>query len=126
MAEKFNGKKVAIVAHKAPQLAIESIINNVSLEKALDNDWRKRKAWQAGWNYQYSTEKVDNRTWDLKIYGNDMFQGLIGGKKIIEIRAGKPKDAEKYWGDFKTGDMIEFHLADEKMDKFIDGVKSER
>ena len=122
VAEKFNGKKVAIVAHKAPQLAIESIINNVSLEKALDNDWRKRKAWQAGWNYIYG----GNKTWDLKIYGKDMFQGLVNGKKTIEIRAGKPESAEKYWGDFKTGDMIEFHLADEKMDKFIDGVKSER
>lgn len=36
---------MAIVAHKAPQLALEVITKNITWEEAIDKDWRKSKAW---------------------------------------------------------------------------------
>ena len=51
LKEKHNGKKVGIVAHRAPQLALEVITKNISWEEAIENDWRKIKAWKPGWIY---------------------------------------------------------------------------
>ncbi len=51
--EKYSDKTIGIVAHRAPQLAIESLTKNISLDEALSNDWRKTGAWQAGWIYFY-------------------------------------------------------------------------
>ena len=52
LKEKYDGKTVGIVAHRAPQLALEVIAKNISWEEAIENDWRKRKAWQPGWTYK--------------------------------------------------------------------------
>jgi broad specificity phosphatase PhoE len=49
--EKYNGKKVAIVAHKAPQLALDVILKGKTWEQAFAEDWRKTKSWQPGWKY---------------------------------------------------------------------------
>lgn len=51
LVENYDGKTVALVAHKAPQLALDVITKNVSWNEAIDNDWRKIKAWQPGWIY---------------------------------------------------------------------------
>ena len=42
---------VAIVAHQAPQLALDVLLKDQSWEVAIANDWRKSKAWQPGWEY---------------------------------------------------------------------------
>ena len=47
----FDGKRVAIVAHKAPQLAIDKITNNKTWEQALADDWRINHDWKPGWEY---------------------------------------------------------------------------
>lgn len=47
----YDGKHVAIVAHKAPQLALEVLLKKKTWEQAFAEDWRKRKAWQPGWEY---------------------------------------------------------------------------
>ncbi|MFT7616304.1 MAG: broad specificity phosphatase PhoE [Candidatus Woesearchaeota archaeon] len=47
----FDGKSIAIVAHKAPQLALDVLIHNKTWEQAFSHDWRKKKAWQPGWDY---------------------------------------------------------------------------
>jgi len=47
----FDNKSVAIVAHKAPQLALEVILKNKNWEMAFAEDWRKTKSWQPGWEY---------------------------------------------------------------------------
>ena len=44
-------KNVAIVAHKAPQLAFQVITEGISWNEAIENDWRKTKSWQPGWKY---------------------------------------------------------------------------
>ena len=51
LKKDFDGKNVAIVAHKAPQLSLDVLIKKMTWEQAFDNDWRKTKAWQPGWEY---------------------------------------------------------------------------
>lgn len=47
----FQDKHIAIVAHQAPQLALEVIANGNTWVQAINDDWRKSGAWQAGWEY---------------------------------------------------------------------------
>lgn len=51
LKENYDGKNVAIVSHKASQLALEVLLNRKTWDQALAEDWRKTKAWQAGWGY---------------------------------------------------------------------------
>lgn len=51
LKENFYDKKIGIVAHRAPQLALEVLTKKISWEEAIKNDWRKTKAWQPGWKY---------------------------------------------------------------------------
>ncbi len=51
LIDNFDGKTVALVAHKAPQLALEVITKGISWNEAIEKDWRKIKAWQPGWEY---------------------------------------------------------------------------
>jgi broad specificity phosphatase PhoE len=48
----YEGKHIAIVAHKAPQLALDVLLKDLTWEEAFANDWRKKKAWQPGWEYE--------------------------------------------------------------------------
>jgi len=52
LKENYQNKHIAIVAHQAPQLALDVILGGKSWEQAIDEDWRKKKAWQAGWKYE--------------------------------------------------------------------------
>ena len=47
----YPGKTIGIVAHRAPQLALEVITRGISWEEANANDWRKTGDWQPGWEY---------------------------------------------------------------------------
>lgn len=51
LKDNYNNKHVAIVAHQAPQLALDVLIKGRTWKQAIDEDWRKRKAWQPGWEY---------------------------------------------------------------------------
>lgn len=51
LVKNYNEKHVAIVAHKAPQLALEVLTNGNTWEEAIETDWRKTKNWQPGWGY---------------------------------------------------------------------------
>lgn len=53
LKEKYDGKTVGIVAHRAPQLAIEVITKDITWKEAIENDWRKSGDWQPGWEYEY-------------------------------------------------------------------------
>ena len=52
LKENYDGMCVGIVAHRAPQLVLESISKGISLEEAINNDWRKTGDWQPGWIYE--------------------------------------------------------------------------
>ena len=51
LKENYNEKHVAIVAHEAPQLAFDVILKEKTWEQAINENWRKNKAWQPGWVY---------------------------------------------------------------------------
>ena len=52
--ERFDGKHIAFMAHQAPQLALEVIVNGKTWEEAINTDWRKTKQWRPGWEYTLS------------------------------------------------------------------------
>lgn len=64
------------------------------------------------------------KTWNLKIYGQDVFDAIDSGRKSIETRAGKPTGSEKYWGDFNIGDHVTFTLADSKTDLPVQPIQT--
>lgn len=47
----YDGKRIAIVGHKAPQLALDVLLKGMSWEEAFATDWRKTKSWKPGWDY---------------------------------------------------------------------------
>ena len=49
--QEYSGKTIGIVAHRAPQLALEVITKNITWEEAIKNDWRNTGSWQPGWEY---------------------------------------------------------------------------
>lgn len=51
LKKNYDGKNVAIVAHKAPQLALDVLLKNKTWEQAFAEDWRKTKSWKPGREY---------------------------------------------------------------------------
>ena len=51
LKKNYDGKSIAIVAHKAPQLALDVLLKNKTWEQVFAEDWRKVKAWQPRWEY---------------------------------------------------------------------------
>lgn len=47
----YGDGHIAIVAHQAPQLALDVILKGQTWQEAIEVDWRKTGAWQAGWEY---------------------------------------------------------------------------
>lgn len=52
LKEGYDNKHVAIVAHKAPQLALDVLLCGKTWEQAFAEDWRKTHSWQPGWEYK--------------------------------------------------------------------------
>ena len=51
LKKNYDEKHVAIVAHKAPQFALDVFLKGKTWAQALAEDWRKTKSWQPGWEY---------------------------------------------------------------------------
>ena len=51
LLDNYEGKTIGIIAHRAPQLALEVITKNITWEEAINNDWRKTGDWKPGWQY---------------------------------------------------------------------------
>lgn len=51
LKKKYAGKHIAIVAHQAPQLALDVLIKGKTWKEAIEEDWRNAKAWRPGWDY---------------------------------------------------------------------------
>ncbi|MDV3293074.1 MAG: histidine phosphatase family protein [Nitrososphaerales archaeon] len=58
LEKEWAGKRVAIVAHQAPQLVLEVLLNKKTWEEAIKTDWRHRghKGWRPGWTYSLKLE----------------------------------------------------------------------
>lgn len=49
LKKNYDGKSIAIVAHKAPQLSLDVLIKGMTWKQALAQDWRKTRSWKPGW-----------------------------------------------------------------------------
>lgn len=52
LKQNYDGKSIAIVAHKAPQLALDVLLKGKTWQQAFAEDWRKTKSWKPGWEYE--------------------------------------------------------------------------
>lgn len=52
LKQNYDGKYIAIVAHQAPQLALDVLLKGKTWQQAIDEDWRKTKDWRPGWEYR--------------------------------------------------------------------------
>lgn len=50
-SQKYHGEHIAIVAHQAPQLALDVLLKGKTWAQAMAEDWRQTKSWQPGWEY---------------------------------------------------------------------------
>lgn len=55
LVKNYAGKHIAIMAHRAPQLALEVIIKGKTWQQAVKDDWRLKqpKEWKPGWDYLF-------------------------------------------------------------------------
>ncbi len=51
LKKNYDGKSIAIVAHKAPQLSLDALLKGKTWKQSLAEDWRKTHSWQPGWEY---------------------------------------------------------------------------
>lgn len=51
LKSQFCGQHVALLAHQAPQFALEVICNGLSWDEAIQQDWRISKSYRPGWSY---------------------------------------------------------------------------
>ncbi|MCL5430366.1 MAG: histidine phosphatase family protein [Candidatus Marsarchaeota archaeon] len=51
LKENYDNKHIAIVAHQAPQLALEVITKHKTWKEAITGEWRSVGKWQPGWEY---------------------------------------------------------------------------
>ena len=53
--ERHAGKNVALVAHRAPQLALDVLLKGKTWEQAIKEDWRlmNPREWRPGWEYNF-------------------------------------------------------------------------
>lgn len=51
LGQQYDGKHIAIVAHQAPQLALDVILGGKTWPEAIASDWRHTKSWRPGWEY---------------------------------------------------------------------------
>ena len=97
LIDNYQGKKIAIVAHKAPQLALDVIIKNKTWEQAIDEDWRKIKAWKPGWKYELTKEAITTNS--------TIIQSMGLKSKTQEIYVGtEPPEGEGWTQDQDTLD----------------------
>ena len=92
--DNYKGKHVAIVAHQAPELAIEVLLNGKTWEQAFAEDWRKRKAWQPGWDYTISEELEIPKEEQPQPEKKGFFGRLFRKKEEKEEVEEKPEEKE--------------------------------
>ncbi len=52
LLRQYAGKNVAIVGHRAPQLALDVLLRCKTWKRAIKEDWRYKKQWRPGWKYR--------------------------------------------------------------------------
>lgn len=60
LLHEHAGEAVAIVGHRATQLALEVVVSGRTWQQAMDEDWRlmKPRQWRPGWHYVVTGQKL--------------------------------------------------------------------
>ncbi|PIN81640.1 signal recognition particle-docking protein FtsY [Candidatus Woesearchaeota archaeon CG10_big_fil_rev_8_21_14_0_10_32_9] len=140
--ENHYGEHVAIVAHQAPQLALDVLLTEKTWAQAIAEDWRLKKAWRPGWEYFISKEVEVPEIKEQKEEKKGFFSKIFGKKeeskddheeleevqkesespkekeqeKSPEIKSEKPKETI-----FKkvSDSFTKFSLSDEKFEELF-------
>jgi len=94
--DNYYGKRIAIVAHHAPQLALEALLNGKTWSQAIKEDWREKGKWQHGWDYALK-EKVELPEEKAELPKEKPKTAVVEKKieTIVEKPVEKPKPPEK-------------------------------
>ena len=68
LRKRQEKKEIGIVAHRAPQLALEVITKNITWEDAIKNDWHKNGEWDPGWEYEIDQKSSNVKVTQVKKY----------------------------------------------------------
>lgn len=58
LLDEHDEKHTAIVAHRAPQLALDVILKKKTWKEAFEEGWRNTKEWKPGWDYELSFKSL--------------------------------------------------------------------
>ncbi|MFH1770248.1 MAG: signal recognition particle-docking protein FtsY [archaeon] len=114
LLKNYEGKHVAIMAHHAPQLAIEVLTQGKTWEKAFKDDWRNKKEWQPGWEYSVE-EEVEVP--EIKK------EGFL--KKIFSKKEDKPEEEKEKIVEEEVEEQPEDIVKEEKEDEVVEEIKEE-
>ncbi len=106
LLDNYKGKRIAIISHKAPQLAFDVLINKKTWKEAINEDWRIKKAWQPGWYYEL-TEHLE-----VKEEKKGFFSKLFGKKELtwkeeLNLAEDYVKDGPDEWPEEKLNYVLE-------------------
>ncbi|MBW2973805.1 signal recognition particle-docking protein FtsY [Candidatus Woesearchaeota archaeon] len=91
--DNYQGKHVAIIAHQAPQLAMDVLLKGRTWKQAFKEDWRLKKAWQPGWEYFVKNKvKIPEIA---KIEEEEIPEIIEEEVKVEEKPVERPKEAPK-------------------------------
>src|SRR3989344_3904026 len=136
LKNNYEGKSVAIVAHKAPQLALDVLLKNKTWEQAFADDWRKTKSWQPGWEYVLESKiEITKRAIEVEKPKEQIIEKIekeIPEKKgffqrITEAITTKTISAEKFDGLFWDLEvaLLENNVSVEVIEKIKEDLKEE-
>ena len=118
LSSQYQGKHVAVVAHKAPQLALEVLTKGKSWKQAINEDWRKKGKWQPGWDYEIEDKAKEIKTKKQR----EVMVKQVKGSKLDEITSIASRrgfffqTAEIYGG--RAGFFTYGHLGKKLKNKF--------
>ncbi|NQU98475.1 signal recognition particle-docking protein FtsY [Candidatus Woesearchaeota archaeon] len=134
--ENYEGKHVALMCHHIPQLAIEVLLGK-TWEQAFKDDWRPKKAWQPGWNYDIEEEvevpEIKKESFFKKIFKKkeepeeEKVEEVVKEEPEEEIveeepePEPEPKEEKEEKGFFKkiTERVTKFNLSEEKFEELF-------
>ncbi len=124
--KNYYGKHVAIMAHQAPQLAIEVLLLGKTWEQVIDEDWRPKKKWQAGWDYLMEEEvqvpEIEKKGFFKKLFSKqeeaeESLEEEKEEKKSEPIEVEETKEEETVKEDDLTTEEVKDTKEDEPEEK---------
>src|SRR3989344_5703614 len=117
----YYGKHIAIVAHKAPQLALDVILNKKSWKEAFEEDWRLKMAWQPGWDYELKQKIKEEKKKENLEQEKEVIE-----EKIKELEEEKTEETKEEPTEEKKGFFSRLFSRKEEAPEENEEVRSEK